>query len=75
MIVVADDILMEQADAEWAEELALRILLARVQPERRAEATDRVRSMVRHFEAPRVGGIRRLQTMSGTSRRRAHGGD
>ena len=73
MAVVSDDVKMEQADAEWAEALALRILLARVQPERQAEATERLRSVVRDFEAPREAGIRRLPQMSGTSRRRAGG--
>lgn len=63
----------EQADAEWAEVLALRILLARVQPERRAEAIERVQSVVREFEAPRTAGARRLPPMTGTSRRRTTG--
>lgn len=70
---MADDLKMEQGDAEWAESLALRILLARVQPERHAEATERVRSVVRDFEAPHQAGTRRLPGMSGTSRRRAKG--
>lgn len=70
MAVVSDDMEMEKADAEWAEALALRILLAGVQPERRAEAVERVRSLVRDFEAPRPAGTRRLPRMSGTSRRR-----
>ena len=64
---------MEQADAEWAEALALRILLAGVQPERRAEATERVRSLVRDFEVPRAAGRRRLPRLYGTSRRRVKG--
>ena len=71
---MANEMEMEQGDAEWAEALALRILLARVQPERRAEATERVRSVVRDFEAARVAGTRRLPRMSGTSRRRMKGG-
>lgn len=75
MAVVADDIKMETADAEWAEELALRILLAHVQPERRLEATERVRSVVRDFEAPRATGTRRLPRMNGISRRRVQGRD
>lgn len=66
---MADDPELEQADADWAEDLALRILLARVQPERRAEAAERLRSVVRDLEAPRPAGIRRLPRMSGTSRR------
>jgi hypothetical protein len=64
---------MEQADAEWAEALALRILLARVRPERRAEAAERVRGLLRDLEAPRRAGARRLPKMSGTSRRRVKG--
>lgn len=67
---MANDVKMEQGDAEWAEALALRILLARVQPERRAEAVERVRSIVRDCEVSRAAGIRRLPTMIGTSRRR-----
>lgn len=70
MAVVSDDVEMEQADAEWAEALALRILLAGVQPERRAEATERVRSIVRDFEAPRTAGMRRLPIFNRTARRR-----
>jgi hypothetical protein len=73
MAVVSDNVKMEQEDAEWAEALALRILLARVRPERHAEATERVRSVVRDFEAPRAAGARRLPRMSGTSRRRVKG--
>lgn len=69
MAVVSDDMELEQADAEWAEALALRILLARVRPERHAEATERVRSVVRDFETPRTAGKRRLPRMSGISRR------
>lgn len=69
---MADDMEMKQADAEWAEELALRILLARVQPELRAEALERVRSVVRDCEAARTPGTRRLPRMIvRTSRRRA----
>jgi hypothetical protein len=64
---------MQQADAEWAEALALRILLAGVQPERRAEAIERVRSLVRDLEAPGAAGSRRLPRMTGTSRRRRSG--
>jgi hypothetical protein len=60
---------MEQADAEWAEALALRILLARVRPERHAEAIERLRSVVRDVETPRAAGIRRLPRMAGSSRR------
>lgn len=70
MTVVANDMEMEQGDAEWAEALALRILLARVQPERHAEATERVRSIVQDCGAPRAARIRRLPRMIGTSRRR-----
>lgn len=70
---MADEMEMEHGDAEWAEALALRILLARVRPERRAEATERVRLVVRDFEAARVPGTRRLPRMSGTSRRRMKG--
>lgn len=66
---VADDLELKPADANWAEDLALRILLARVQPERHAEATERLRSVVRDLEALRPAGIRRLPRMSGTSRR------
>lgn len=73
MAVVADEIEIEQVDAEWADALALRILLARVHPERRAEATERIRSVVRDFEAPRSAGTRRLPRMCGTSRRRVKG--
>jgi ATPase subunit of ABC transporter with duplicated ATPase domains len=72
--VVPDDMNnMEQPDAEWAEALALRILLARVRPERRAEATERVRGLLRDLEAPRAAGARRLPVMSGGSRRRLKG--
>lgn len=70
MAVVSDDMEMENADAEWAEALALRILLAGVQPERRAEAIERVRLLVRDLEAPLPAGTRRLPRMIGTSRRR-----
>lgn len=63
----------EPADAEWAEELALRILLARVRPERHAEATERVRGLLRDLEAPRVAGTRRLPAMIAGSRRRLKG--
>lgn len=69
--VMANDMEMEQGDAEWAEALALRILLARVRPERHAEAAERVRSIVRDCEAPRATRIRRLPRMIVTSRRRA----
>ena len=75
MAVVSDEMEMEQAVAEWAEALALRILLARVRPERHAEATERVRSLVRDFEALRVAGIRRLPRINRTSRRRVQGRD
>ncbi len=68
-----DDGVFEQTDAEWAEALALRILLAGVQPERRPEAVERVRSLVRDFEAPATAGTRRLPRMIGTSRRRVRG--
>lgn len=68
--VMANEMEMEQGDAEWAEALALRILLARVQPDRHAEAAERVRSIVRDCEAPRAARIRRLPRMIGTSRRR-----
>lgn len=67
---MAEEIEMKQADAEWAEALALRILLAGVHPERHAEAMERVRSVVREFEAPRAPGTRRLPRMTGTTRRR-----
>lgn len=68
--VMANEMEMEQGDAEWAEALALRILLARVQPERHAEAAERVRSIVRDCEVSRAARIRRLPRMIGTSRRR-----
>lgn len=61
---------MKQPDAEWAEDLALRILLARVKPERRAEAMERVRSVVRDCEVACTPGTRHLPRMVGTSRRR-----
>lgn len=73
MSVVNDDCDFEQTDAEWAETLALRILLAGVQPQRRAEAVERVRSLVRELEAPLTAGTRRLPRMIGTSRRRVTG--
>ncbi|HEV3050276.1 MAG TPA: hypothetical protein VGX50_08220 [Longimicrobium sp.] len=73
MVAVMEDMNLEQADAEWAEGLALRILLARVQPEQRAEAAERVRSLVRDLEAPRAARIRRLPRIRGTSRRRIRG--
>lgn len=61
---------MEESDAEWAEELALRILLARVKPERRTEAVERLRSVIRDCEITCTPGPRRLPKMVGTSRRR-----
>jgi hypothetical protein len=71
MTVVADDLEMEKADAAWAEALALRILLARVEPGQRAEAIERVQSIIREFETPRgAGSRRRLPKMSETPRRR-----
>ncbi len=62
-----------ESDAEWAEELALRVLLARVKPEHRAEAAERVRSVVRDFEAGPPPTRRRLPRMAGTARRREEG--
>jgi len=67
---MADDMEMEQADAEWAEALALRILLARVQPERCTEATERVRAVLSEFEAPRPIETRRVPRMGGILQRR-----
>lgn len=61
---------MEQGDAEWAEALALRILLAGVQPERCAEATERVRAVLKDCKAPRSAGARRLPWTSGILQRR-----
>lgn len=69
MAAVSDDVEREQADAEWAEALALRILLARVRPERHAEAIERIQAVVNDLEAPRRAGIRRLPMMTRTSRR------
>jgi hypothetical protein len=73
MAVVSDNVKMEQEDAEWAEALALRILLSRVRPERHAEATERIQAVVRDLEGPRRTGIRQLPRMSRTSRRRVKG--
>jgi hypothetical protein len=67
----------QQADAEWAEDLALRILLAHVRPERQAEGTERLRSLVRELEGSARGAARRLPRMAGARRDggRARGAD
>lgn len=59
-----------ESDAEWAEDLALGVLLARVRPERRAEAAERVRSVVRDFETTGPAPRRRLPRMAGTALKR-----
>jgi hypothetical protein len=58
-----------ETDAEWAEDLALRVLLDRVRPERRDEAAERVRSVLRDFETGRPTARRRLPRMIGIARR------
>jgi len=62
-----------ELDAAWAEELALRVLLARVAPERRDEAAERVRCVVRDFEDGAPAARRRLPRMLGIARRRGGG--
>jgi hypothetical protein len=62
-----------ESDAEWAEELAMRVLLARVRPERRDEAAERVRSVLRELETDPPPARRRLPRMGGAARRRGEG--
>ncbi len=64
-----------ESDARWAEELALRVLLARVAPERRDEAAERVRSVLRDFEDGGPAARRRLPRMLGIVRRRGGRGE
>ena len=58
-----------ESDAEWAEDLALRLLLARVRPERRDEAAERVRSVLRECEIELPAPRRRLPRMIKIARR------
>jgi hypothetical protein len=55
-----------ESDAGWAEELALRVLLARVRPERRGEAAERVRSVLQEFETDPPTPRRRLPRVIGS---------
>jgi hypothetical protein len=68
VISVMKDIEQEQADADWAEDLALRILLAHVRPDRQAEGAERLRSLVREMEGSTRGAARRLPRMAGPRR-------
>lgn len=58
-----------ESDAEWAEDLALRVLLARLRPELRDEAAERVRSVLRELEADSQPPRRRLPRMIRIARR------